>query len=344
MLSHRDLAQLGLDTDPWRRWIRAGVLVPLLPGTALACRFVDPRHADSPFPAPANARHGPGTGVQLLPPHTSQLARMELRPPAHVSDQGPRAMARWSATLAWSWAVRLRTTSPITVSHLSAAGIYGWSVPEPSSTQVHVYAPHAWTAHARPGVRIHTPGAALPDRCMLFGLTVTTPVRTAVDAIALLSRDEAIVALDSACHATPGLTARLRQISVGARHRRHWQEVLALSDHLSESVAESQLRLLLHHHDVPAPVAQIPIEVDGRFVTRADFGYREVKIAIFVDGFAYHRDRRAFERDRRQRAVLSAAGWLVLVVTAAQVRDDPVHVVTVLRRAIACRRDRITAQ
>lgn len=162
-----------------------------------------------------------------------------------------------------------------------------------------------------------------------------------MDATALLSRDAAVVALDSACHATPGLAAQLRRTSVEARHQRHWQEVLALSDHRSESVAESQLRLLLHRRDVPAPVAQLPIVVDGRVVASADLGYRQLSIAIFVDGFDYHGDRRAFERDRYQRAVLSAAGWLVVVVTAAQVRDDPDHVVTVVRRAVALRRDRI---
>ncbi len=53
-----------------------------------------------------------------------------------------------------------------------------------------------------------------------------------------------------------------------------------------------------------------------------DFSYPD-GLVVEADGFEFHRDRDAFERDRRRDADLVAAGWRVMRITWRQFRDDP---------------------
>ncbi len=71
-------------------------------------------------------------------------------------------------------------------------------------------------------------------------------------------------------------------------------------------------------------IATVPLVVvrDGsdRFVARVDLALPELRLAIEYDG-AWHGDTRQFARDRRRLNELTAAGWRVLFVTAADLRD-----------------------
>jgi very-short-patch-repair endonuclease len=55
-------------------------------------------------------------------------------------------------------------------------------------------------------------------------------------------------------------------------------------------------------------------------VARVDLGYPEQKLAIEYDG-AWHGERDQFTKDRARLNRLLAAGWRVLFVTAADLRD-----------------------
>lgn len=59
-----------------------------------------------------------------------------------------------------------------------------------------------------------------------------------------------------------------------------------------------------------------------------DFLWRSAHVVVETDGFAPHRSRRSFERDRERDAVLTAAGYRVMRVTWRKLRDDPGHVLT----------------
>lgn len=59
-----------------------------------------------------------------------------------------------------------------------------------------------------------------------------------------------------------------------------------------------------------------------------------VKLAVEIDGLAYHSSRAAFERDRFRQNVLVRAGWTVLRFTLQQLEYDPEGVVAVVRTVL----------
>jgi very-short-patch-repair endonuclease len=68
-----------------------------------------------------------------------------------------------------------------------------------------------------------------------------------------------------------------------------------------------------------------------------DVLFKRERLAIEVDGYEFHADREAFERDRRRRNELELAGYRVLNFTWRQILDDPDWVIDCIRRALALR-------
>ncbi|MGW0453584.1 DUF559 domain-containing protein [Gordonia sputi] len=57
-----------------------------------------------------------------------------------------------------------------------------------------------------------------------------------------------------------------------------------------------------------------------------DFAFPAAMLAVEVDGFAFHRDAKAFQHDRTRRNALIAKGWTVLNFTWADLIERPEHV------------------
>ncbi|MFE0747826.1 DUF559 domain-containing protein [Gordonia sp. NPDC058843] len=64
-----------------------------------------------------------------------------------------------------------------------------------------------------------------------------------------------------------------------------------------------------------------------------DFAFLDRMVAVEIDGLAFHRDAKTFQRDRTRRNALIAAGWTVLNFTWGDLRDRPEYVVTTVRHA-----------
>ena len=65
-----------------------------------------------------------------------------------------------------------------------------------------------------------------------------------------------------------------------------------------------------------------------------DMLWREQRLIVEVDGYAYHSGRAAFERDRRRDAALQAAGYRVVPFTWRQITLEPHVVVAQLARLL----------
>ncbi|WP_210414856.1 endonuclease domain-containing protein [Microlunatus elymi] len=65
-----------------------------------------------------------------------------------------------------------------------------------------------------------------------------------------------------------------------------------------------------------------------------DILFRRERVIVEFDGYAYHSDRAAFERDRARRNELVLAGYTVLNFTWAQLCDRPEWVINCIRRAL----------
>ena len=145
---------------------------------------------------------------------------------------------------------------------------------------------------------------------------------TALDLARIRPLDEAVVALDR--FLAPGLVflseVRAAAADLTGRDCRHVRRVAHLADGLAGSPQETRLRLLIHRSDLPRPVAQYTVRIDGRWVGRVDFAWPEHKLALEYEG-VWHGERQQVARDRRRLNGLTRAGWRVIFVTAAELHD-----------------------
>ncbi|HEX3609103.1 MAG TPA: DUF559 domain-containing protein [Solirubrobacterales bacterium] len=83
-------------------------------------------------------------------------------------------------------------------------------------------------------------------------------------------------------------------------------------------------------HGLPAPAINAPLlgfEVDAL--------WPEQRLVVELDGFAFHRHRAAFERDRARDATLQAAGYRVVRFTHRRLEREPDAVAGELRALLA---------
>ncbi len=93
----------------------------------------------------------------------------------------------------------------------------------------------------------------------------------------------------------------------------------------AESPQETRLRLAIVLAGLPEPELQAVIHCDGSFVGRVDLCYRRFGVVIEYEG-DQHRERNQWDKDITRYERLIKAGWIVIRVTAARMRDpsDPV--------------------
>ena len=89
----------------------------------------------------------------------------------------------------------------------------------------------------------------------------------------------------------------------------------------TRSEAERRLKALCKAAHLPAP--RMNARVAGYEV---DAYWPAHRLIVEVDGYAFHRTREAFERDRRKDAALQAAGYRIVRITYRRLRDEPLSV------------------
>jgi G:T-mismatch repair DNA endonuclease (very short patch repair protein) len=205
---------------------------------------------------------------------------------------------------------------------VSALALAGGDAFATAADPVEVVLPVGRRWRPGPGVRVSV-SSSLDDVVVdRHRLSRTGPVRTALDLIRRGPVDDGVVLLDRLAQARLADVAAVRAAAEAlprCRGSRMAREVARLADGLAESPPETRLRLLLHRAGFPAPVAQFRIFDREGLIARVDFAYPELKIAIEYDGL-WHAEPGQFEKDRKRLNRLSAEGWLVIFVTAADLR------------------------
>ena len=176
--------------------------------------------------------------------------------------------------------------------------------------------------NAGPGVLVRT--ATTSDDVVTDGvLFYTDRTRTALDLIRRGPLDDAVVLLDRVVHHRAAFLEDVRAAAARlprCRGSAQARQVAALADGLAQSPPETRLRLLIHRSGLPIPIAQYVVRHERRFVAEVDFGFPEHKLAIEYDG-AWHGKPGQLTLDRARMNRLLRAGWRVLFVTAADMRD-----------------------
>lgn len=230
------------------------------------------------------------------------------------------------ARAAWLWSRRRGV-----VAGVAASAVWGakWVEPDAAVELVHT------NRRPPPLVSIHTDKLREGETTSISGLPVTTPARTAFDIGRRLAVDPGVQRIDALMNATGVKFDEITSVITdhpGVRGLRILQQTLSLVDGGAESPQESRLRLVIVRAGLPAPETQISFPDLG---IRVDMGWREWKIAVEYDGVQHWADGRQRAWDIERIALLEAAGWAVVRVSAEMLGRPQV----IIDRIYAKRRD-----
>jgi hypothetical protein len=218
------------------------------------------------------------------------------------------------------------------LSHLSA--LWLWEAVSAPIAPVHVTVHVDRCPRGTPGVRVHRTTRPLPITT-LRGLPVVHLARTLVDAWSLAAGKRAGGAMpvvrqaviESVRDRSVSLAALRAESASSGRHAgrcgmRRLLDLLAAG-------CESELEIWGVRHVLPGPpvvprwVQQYRVRLSsGRWV-ELDAAYPEARVAIELDGAAFHGSRSAREIDLRRDSALATLGWVVLRFSYARLVADP---------------------
>lgn len=168
------------------------------------------------------------------------------------------------------------------------------------------------------------------------GILVTTPARTWLDCAALLSLADLVAMGDAILHrlmATEGEFQHLLTWGFRRRGMANVRRAVPILDGRAESPGESWARTLLVQAGLPAPACNVDVLEGDRWLARVDMLWFEQRVIVEYDGGG-HVDERQRRRDAERLNALQAAGWLVIILTADDLRR-PRQTVALVRRALS---------
>ncbi|OBA75347.1 hypothetical protein A5641_25290 [Mycobacterium sp. 1554424.7] len=219
--------------------------------------------------------------------------------------EGAELTAAVKARAAW-------LSTGATLAGLSAAAVYGTKWLDERAPAEILRADR----HCQRGMVVRSYKLASDEVCTVRGMRVTTAARTAFD----IGRGMTVVAsvpiLDALLNATrikPADVVALADRHPGVQGIRRLRTALELTDGGAESPQETKVRLLLVGAGLPKPETQIEFP---NLRIRVDMGWREWKVAVEYDGVQHWEDRYQRSWDIERIALLEAAGWTVVRVSA----------------------------
>jgi len=254
----------------------------------------------------------------------------------HRLHRGVFAVGHPVLTMEGRWvAAVLAAGDGAVLSHASAAA--AWELRRLGAGAIHVTVPGHGGRCRRNGIRLHRSATLSPaDVTTRRGIPITTPARTIADLAATLTGRPLEQALDRAEQRGlidfADLTQRLEAHPTrpGSRSLRAMLSRYTAATFVTRSEMEERFLALCDDHGIRRPDVNTCIE--GREV---DFVWRDARLVVEVDGYAYHRSPSAFEADRERDVVLAVAGWQVLRFTWAKITGRPAWVAEAVANRLA---------
>jgi very-short-patch-repair endonuclease len=179
--------------------------------------------------------------------------------------------------------------------------------------------------HSQRGIVVHSYELADDEVRTVSGMRATTAARTAFDIGRGLPVAKAVPILDALLNATgikPADAIAVADRHPGARGIRRLRAALGVADGGAESPQETRVRLLLVRAGLPKPETQIEFR---ELRIRVDMGWRDWQVAVEYDGIHHWENRYQRSWDIERIALLEAAGWSVVRVSAEMLtRPDAV--------------------
>ena len=259
----------------------------------------------------ADIQHGVVARQQLLSAGVSAKAIRVRLESGHLAvvHRGVYSVGHGRLTRRGRWMAAVLACGPGAVlSHRDAADLHGI---RPCNRRKIDIAVGRW----RKGpdvVDIHTSKIEDDERTEIDGIPVTTAFRTLLDLTRCLNDRELQRALDETerlgIAETPSLASLLQRHErrPGTRRLANLQPDPAIT----RSELERRFVEMVEREGLPRPETNVLVE--GYEV---DCVWREQRVVVELDGYAFHRTRRSFERDRARDLALTAAGYRPVLIT-----------------------------
>lgn len=249
----------------------------------------------------------------------------------HAVHRGVYAVGHESLSQRGIWlAAVLACGEGAALSHESAATL--WGLIEMSPRSVNVTSAHG--RRGRAGISLHTGTVHPGERRTRHGIPVTSVARTLLDMAERPSRKwlrRSYEEADRLGLLHRGELERICQLGVGRRGIPVLRQLMAEErSGATRSPLEDVFGTLCKRHRLPLPAVNarlLGFEVDALWARQ--------RLVVELDGFAFHRHRAAFERDRARDAALQAAGYRVVRFTHRRLEQDPAAVAGQLRALLA---------
>ncbi|MEJ8279980.1 DUF559 domain-containing protein [Pseudonocardia spirodelae] len=224
---------------------------------------------------------------------------------------------------AWLWG-----GARSTVSGSAAAFWLGFRAEAPS--QIVLAVPPVVQRARRDDVRLRRRDLDPLDRAAFRGVTVTGPALTVLETAGTLRDGAAFLdrALQQRWVSLPDLHAAYCRVAGTPGIARSARLLVAAGDR-ADSGLERRLLRLLRRAGIAGLVRAVAF---GPWTI--DLAIPSLRIAVEVDGWAWHSDPDRFRADRRKQNALSTAGWTVLRFTWSDVYDSPDLTVRRVRQAV----------
>jgi very-short-patch-repair endonuclease len=220
------------------------------------------------------------------------------------------------------------------LSHGTAATIWGWRAPEDEDIHVTV----ARTDHPRvSGVRLHRRRLVVGDRSWTTGFEVTSRARTLTDCLLTWQLRDAADLMDYVLRTGAFALADLDRLVAAARGLHGINQLVGVVEQSrggSWSAAERRLHGVLNGAGIAGWVANHAIELPTGRRAVVDVWFPEARLAVEVDGQAWHVDRERFQTDRSRQNALILSGLAVLRFTWHDIQNAPDRVVREIKMAL----------
>lgn len=281
----------------------------------------------------AESQHGVVARRQLLemglgPGLIQDRVRSGRLMPLH---RGVFALGHRRIGLRGEWMAAVLASGPAAVlSHGSAAHLWGV---RRSRGAIEVTRSSGGVGQAR--IRVHQAKLRSGETTIRARIPVTTVERMLVDMAGRLDERQLEYLIVDADRAGLLRWSRLNDLldqssgRIGIGRLRGVVEAIDPGAAETRSSLEIDFLALCRKAGLPPP--QVNVLVENQLV---DFLWPEERVLVETDGFDYHRDRRAFERDHESTLALEAAGYTVRRVTYRMLKRDPGRFLGEVRRSL----------
>jgi very-short-patch-repair endonuclease len=177
------------------------------------------------------------------------------------------------------------------------------------------------------------------DATEVDGIPVTSLAWTVVDYAAIANRRQVRLVLEALDRRRIYIGRELDELLDRTPNRKGGKTLRAAIRDIKgpapwlQSELEQAFLDLIRGSDLPEHEANVLVE--GELV---DALWRQERVIVELDGFAFHKSRAQFEADRRRDAKLTVAGYRVLRITQQRLQNEPEAVLDDLRELLSAAR------